>query len=61
MARGVFRLPGKHKWKAYTKLSVVMFCQICDERSIAPSSRDFCRRLQVTAQAGAAGGGGAAG
>ena len=48
------------KMKAYTKLTVVMCCQICDRRSVAPSSGDFRRRLQVTAQAGAAGGGVAA-
>ena len=46
------------KIKVYTKLTVVMFCQICDRSSVAPSSGDFCRRLQVTA--GAAGGGVAA-
>ena len=44
MSRGVFGLPGKKKIKAYTKLTVVMFCQICDRRSVAPSSGDFRRR-----------------
>ena len=60
MSRGVFGLPGKTKIKAYTKLTVVMCCQIRDRRSVAPSSGDFRRRLQVTARAGAAGGGVAA-
>ena len=50
----------KTKMKAYTKLAVVMCCPICDRRSLAPSSGNFCRRLQVTARAEAAGGGVAA-
>ena len=58
--RGVFGIPGQKKIKAYTKLTFVMCCQICDRRSVAPSSGDFCWRLQVTAQAGAAGEGEAA-
>ena len=37
-----------------------MCSQICDERSVAPYSGDFCRHLQVTAQAGETGGGVAA-
>ena len=45
------------KMKAYTKLTVVMCCPICDRRSLAPSSGDFRRRLQVTARAEAGGGG----
>ena len=61
MSRGVFGLPSKNKkMKAYTKLTVVMCCHICDRRSVAPSSGDFCRRLQVTARAEAGGGGVAA-
>jgi len=46
--------------KAYTKLTVVMCCPICDGRSLAPSSGDFRWRLQVTARAEAGGGGVAA-
>ena len=61
MSRGVWGLPGTNKMKAYTKLAVVMCCPICDRRSLAPSSGVFCRRLQVTARAEAAGGGVAAG
>ena len=60
MSRGVFGLPGKNKNESLHKLTVVMCCQICDRRSVAPSSGDFRRRLQVTARAGAAGGGVAA-
>ena len=60
MSRGVFGLPGRKKFKAYTKLTVVMCCPICDRRSLAPSSSDFRRRLQVTARGEAAGGGVAA-
>ena len=56
MSRGVFGLPGK----AYTKLTVVICCQICDRRSVAPSSGNFRRRLRVTAGGGAGGGGVAA-
>ena len=59
MSTSVFGLPGT-KMKAYTKLTVVMCCPICDRRSLAPSSGDFRRRLQVTARAEAAGGGVAA-
>ena len=55
MSRGVFGLPDE-KMNAYAKLTVVMCCQICDRRFVAPSSSDFPRRLQVIAQAGAAGG-----
>ena len=47
----IFGLSGKNqKLKAYTKLTVVMFCQIL--RSVAPYSGNFCRRLQATARAG---------
>ena len=60
MSRGIFGLPGRNKMKAYTKLTVVMCCPICDRRSIAPSSGDFCQRLQVTARVEAGGGGVAA-
>ena len=60
MSRGVLGLPGAKKRKAQTKLTVIMCGQICDRRSVAPSSGDFCWSLQVTAQAGAAGGGVAA-
>jgi hypothetical protein len=45
------------KMKVYTKLTVGMCCPICDRRSLAPSSGNFCRRLQGTAQVEAAGGG----
>ena len=45
--------PVKIKMKAYTKLTVVMCCQICDRKSLAPSSGKIHRGLQVTAQAGA--------
>ena len=31
--------------KADTKMSVVMWCQIFDRKSIVPSSGDFCRQL----------------
>ena len=48
------------KMKAYTKLTVVMGCPICDRRSVAPSSGNFRQRLQVTARAEASGGGVAA-
>ena len=34
----------KTKTKAYTKLTVVMFCQIVARKSAAPSSSDFRRR-----------------
>ena len=34
----------KNKMKAYTKLTVVMCCQIVDRKSVAPSSGDFRRR-----------------
>ena len=45
----------KTKINAYTKLSVLMWCQIWNRRSVAPSSGDFCWSLQVTAQGGAGG------
>ena len=35
----------KTKVKAYTKLTIVMCCQIVARKSVAPSSGDFCRRL----------------
>ena len=35
---------GKTKMKAYTKLTVVMCCQIVARKSVAPSSGDFRRR-----------------
>ena len=44
MSRGVFGLPGRNKNEFYTKLTVVMCCQISARRSVAPSSGDFCRR-----------------
>ena len=44
----------KTKIKAYTKSTVVM---CFDRRSVAPYSDNFHWRLQVTAPAGAAGGG----
>ena len=37
--RGTFGLPGKIK--AYTKLTVVMYCQIVASKSESPSSGDF--------------------
>ena len=52
MYRGFLAFLVKTKNKAYTKLTVVMGCQICDRRSVAPSSGDFRRRLQVPARAG---------
>ena len=60
MYGGVFGLPITNKIKAYTKLTVVMCCQICNRSSVAPSSGNFCRSLQVTACTGAGGGGVAA-
>ena len=39
--RGIFGLPGQKKIKAYTKLAVVMCCQILDRKSVAQSSGDF--------------------
>ena len=56
MSRGVLGFLVK-KINAHTKLNVVMCCQICDKRSVAPSRGDFRWRLQVIAQAGAEGGG----
>ena len=50
----------KTEIKVYTKLTVVMCCQICDIRYVAPSSGDICRCLQVPVQARAVGGGVAA-
>ena len=43
MSRGVFGLPGRLKFKAYAKLTVVMCCQIFNRRSVAPSTGNFCR------------------
>ena len=60
MSRGVLGFLVKTKMNTYTRQTVVMCSQICDRRSAAPFSGDFCRRLQVTAPAGAAGGGVAA-
>ena len=60
MSKGVFGLPGKNKNKAHTKHTLVMCCEIYDRRFALPSSGYFCRHLQVTAQAGAGGGGVAA-
>ena len=48
------------KMKAYTNMTVVMRCPICDRRSLAPSFGDFRRRLQVSARVEAGGGGVAA-
>ena len=42
--RGIFELPGKTNIKAYTKLSVVMCCQIVARKSVAPSSGYFQRQ-----------------
>ena len=38
----------KTKIKAYTKLTVVMCCQIFDRKSVAPSSGDFRRGVPTT-------------
>ena len=38
---------GKSKMKAYTKLTVVMCCQIVDRKSVAPSSGDRRRGTPV--------------
>ena len=49
MSRDIFGLSVKKtNMKAYTKLT--------DRRSVAQSRGNFCRRLQVKVQAGAAGG-----
>ena len=42
--RGIFGFLVKTKMKAYTKLTVVMCCQIVARKSVAPSSGDFRRR-----------------
>ena len=42
--RGILGFLGKTKMKAYTKLTVVMCCQIVDRKSVAPSSGEFWRR-----------------
>ena len=60
MSRGVLGFLVQTKRNVYTKLTDVMCCSICERRSLAPSSGDFRRRLQVTAQAEAEGGGVAA-
>ena len=41
MSRGFFGLPVKSKKKAFTKLTVVMCCQIFDRKSVASSSGEF--------------------
>ena len=35
-------LPDQYKMKADTKITVVMWCQIFNRKSVAPSSGDFC-------------------
>ena len=42
-----FGFLGKNKMKAYTKLAVVMCCQIVARKSVAPSSGDFWRQLAL--------------
>ena len=42
---GIFGFRVKTKMKAYTKLTVVMCCQIVARKSVAPSSSNFRRRL----------------
>ena len=44
MFRGIFGFLGKTKMKTYTKLTVVMCCQIVARKSVAPSSGDFLQR-----------------
>ena len=39
--RGILGFLVKTKMKAYTKLTVVMCCQIVDRKSVAPSSAIF--------------------
>ena len=39
--KDMFWLPGQNQIKAYTKLTVVMCCQIFARKTVAPTSGDF--------------------
>ena len=43
--RAFFEFPCQNQNKGYTKLTVIMCCQIVAKKSVAPSSGDFRRRL----------------